>query len=120
MDKISTKTTWQNHPIENPKRIEISLHFTEKQFSKFIKGFIPQQMEDKWFIYFENDWLYFHRSWTGFGIYKAKLKKEPDGNGYSINEFWVERNQKKYINKDDNEDIQKLSLLITRGLLKGF
>jgi len=77
-------------------------------------------MEDKWFIYFENGWLYFHRSWTGFGIYKAQLKKEPDGNGNSISEFWVERNQKKYINKDDHKDIQTFSLLITRGLLEGF
>jgi len=41
MDKIATKTTWQNHPIDKPKRIEISLHFTEKQFSEFVKGFIP-------------------------------------------------------------------------------
>jgi len=115
MDKIATKTTWQNHPIDNPKRIDIDLQFTDKQYSKLFRGLIPQQMEDKWFIYFENDWLYFHRSWTGFGVYKAKLNKGKDG--YSIKEFWAERNQEKYSNKDDKTDIENISFLIARGLL---
>jgi ADP-ribosyl-[dinitrogen reductase] hydrolase len=115
MSEIATKDTWQNQPIDNPKRIAIDLHLTEKQFAKVTNGLIPQKMEDKWFIYYENDWLYLHRSWTGFGIYKAKLNKEPDG--YSITEFWAERNQEKYRNEDDNTDIESLSFLIARGLL---
>jgi len=115
MNEIATKATWQNVPIDIPKRIDIDLHFTAKQFSKLIKGLIPQQMEDKWFIYYENDWLYFHRSWSGLGVYKTKLSKE--NNGYSINEFWAERNQEKYTNEDDNSDIETFSFLIARGLL---
>lgn len=97
------RTSWQNSPIDNPKRIEIDLHFTGKQFLRLTKGLIPEEMEDKWFIFYENGWLYFHRSWTGHGIYKAHLKKESDG--YSITEFQAERNQEKYSNEDDNEDI---------------
>lgn len=115
MNEIATKSTCQNYPIDSPKRIDIDLHFSDKRFAKLIKGIIPQQMEDKWFIYYENEWLYFHRSWTGFGIYKAQLNKKE--NGYSIKEFWVERNQKKYKNEDDNSDIETFSFLITRGLL---
>ena len=115
MSKIETKKTWQNFPIDNPKRIDIDLYFSDKHFSKLTKGLIPKEMEDKWFIYFENDWLYFHRSWTGSGIYKAKLYKEQ--NGYSIKEFWAERNQEKYNNEDDNTDIENISFLISRGLL---
>lgn len=115
MDKIATKTTWQNHPIDKPKRIDIDLQFTDKQYSRLSRGLVPQQMEDKWFIYFENDCLYFHRSWTGFGVYKAKLNKGKDG--YSIKEFWAERNQEKYSNKDDRTDIENISFLIARGLL---
>lgn len=60
-------------------------------------------------------WLYFHRSWTGNGMYKAKLNKETDG--YSITEFWAERNQEKYKNEDDNTDVETFSFLIARGLL---
>ena len=115
MKKIATTTTWKHEPIDKPKRIYISLHLTEKQFSKLTKGLIPQQMEDKWFVFYENDWLYFHRSWTGYGLYKAQLIKEKDG--YSIKEFWAERNQEKYKNEDDSTDIETISFLIARGLL---
>lgn len=113
--EIATKARWQNHPIDNPKKIDFSIHFNDKQFEKLKHGLIPQQMEDKWFIFYENDWLYFHRSWTGFGLYKAQLIKEEDG--YSIKEFWAERNQEKYTNEDDNTDIDNISFLIARGLL---
>lgn len=65
--------------------------------------------------FYENDWLYFHRSWTGYGLYKAQLIKEKDG--YSIKEFWAERNQEKYKNEDDSTDIETISFLIARGLL---
>jgi ADP-ribosylglycohydrolase len=112
---IATKKTWKNFPIENPHRIEINLHFSDKELAKLKKGLIPQQMEDKWFVYYEDDWLYFHRSWTGFGIYKVKLNKEQQG--YSIKEFWVERNLEKYKNESDNFDIENFSFLIARGLL---
>jgi len=33
-------------------------------------GFIPECMEDKWFMYFEDNVLYCHRSWTGQFVYK--------------------------------------------------
>jgi ADP-ribosyl-[dinitrogen reductase] hydrolase len=115
MENYKTKDKCQNQPIDNPKRIAIGIQLTDKQFSKVTCGLIPQEMEDKWFIYYENEWLYFHRSWTGNGIYKAKLNKESDG--YSITEFWAERNQEKYKNEDDSTDIETFSFLIARGLL---
>ena len=115
MKEIATKSSWQNHPIDNPKRIDIDLQFTAEQFSKLTYGLIPVEMEDKWFIFFENDWLYFHRSWTGFGFYKAQIIEQQEV--YTINEFWAERNQEKYSNEDDKIDIEVFSFLIARGLL---
>ncbi|MBP6978226.1 MAG: ADP-ribosylglycohydrolase family protein, partial [Bacteroidales bacterium] len=115
MAEIATRSTWKNIPIDDPKRIDISLHFTDKQFSRLINGLIPQQMEDKWFVFYEDGWLYFHRSWTGCGIYKAQLHKERQG--YSIKDFFVERNMGKYSNTDDDEDIEKFRFLVIRGLL---
>lgn len=116
MKKVATRSTWKNEPIDNPKRIDISLRFTNEQFLELKKGLIPQQMEDKWFIFYEDGWLHFHRSWTGFGNYKAQVVKEEDG--YSINEFWAERNQEKYKNEDDNIDIETFTFLIAQGLLE--
>jgi len=116
MVKAAIRSTWKNEPIVDAKRIKIALQFTEEQYSKLKKGLIPHQMEDKWFIFFEDDWLYFHRSWTGLGIFKAQLIKDQEG--YSIIEFWAERNHEYYSNEDDNSDIEAFCFLIAGGLLK--
>jgi len=116
MDQKATRQTWKNEPVDLPKKISVSLKFSDQHFLKLQKGLIPHEMEDKWFIFYENDWLYFHRSWTGQGVFKAHLIKEQDG--YSIQEFWAERNEKKYKNTNDNEDRQTLCFLIADGLLR--
>lgn len=72
-------------------------------------------MQDKWFIFFENDWLFFHRSWTGYGIYKAKIININEK--FYTNEFFVERNKEKYQNKDIDMDINAFKKLITNFLL---
>ena len=115
MKKLALRTTWNNEPIKNPKRVEIGLHFTNDQYEKLIRGIIPHQMEDKWFVFYEDKWLYFHRSWTGYGIYKAELLKVLDG--YIINEFWAERDKAKYSNENDKSDAENISFLIAEGLL---
>ena len=116
MRKTATRTTWKNYPIDKPERIEIALRFTGRQFSRLKKGFIPKQMEEKWFIFYENNWLYFHRSWTGFGIFSAQLINEQGS--YVIKEFWAERNKEKYKNESAKVDIETISFLIAGELLR--
>jgi hypothetical protein len=115
INEIATRETWKNIPIKNPQRIFIELVFSEEQYMKIKNGLIPQEMEDKWFIFFENNWLYFHRSWTGFGIYKAEIKRNNEK--YCINEFYVEHNKEKYACDNENEDIDNFTFLIAWGLL---
>jgi len=114
MRETATRDSWENHPIDTQHRIAIDLHFTEKEYTRIQRGLIPPNMEDKWFIFFEDGWLYLHRSWTGMGIYKAQIIKKAEG--YAIEEFWVERNPKLYTCEDDI-DLEKFSFLIFRGLL---
>ncbi|MDR2772995.1 MAG: HIRAN domain-containing protein [Elusimicrobiota bacterium] len=104
-------------PIDIAHEISLRLKFSPEQFAKIKKGLVSHAMEEKWEIFFENDWLYFHRSWTGHGIYRAKIRKSRDG-GYYISEFLAERNVKKYKVTDDKEDIDKFKYLIFWGLLK--
>ncbi len=116
MKKTATRLSWKITPIDLPKRLELSLQFTDEQYQKLKKGFIPRVMEEKWFIFFEDEWLYIHESWTGKGIYKAKLRK--NRNGYSISECWVERNSGFYKSSGDESDREILSVLIA-GILLG-
>jgi hypothetical protein len=36
-------------------------------------------MEDKWFIFFEDPYLFFHRSWTGAPAYKLTISRTSTG-----------------------------------------
>ena len=109
------KDRWRTDEFVKPKNIKIELHLTKTHFARARLGLLPKEMEDKWFVYFSNARLCFHRSWTGFKIFEAKIEKSESD--YIISEFLVERDGDRYKNVDDNEDIRSLLYLIGRGLL---
>jgi hypothetical protein len=78
-------------------------------------GLVPAQMEDKWFIFLEAEWLYFHRSWSGFCMFRARL--EPVGEGVRAAEAWVNRDAEQYSGTDDVYDVALLAYLFDRLLL---
>lgn len=116
MSQPATKDSWNITYMDSPNQITCFLLFDEQEFQRIMMGYIPEQMEEKWFAYFENGWLHFHRSWTGFEIYKAEIVAF-DGS-YVINSFWVERNSEKYGNTNDESDIDTLCFLIAILLLQ--
>ncbi len=54
----------------------VSHKFSSSEFNKIIKGYHAGSMDEKWNINYENDKLYFHRSWTGILFYIAKFRKK--------------------------------------------
>jgi hypothetical protein len=113
--EVATRASCQNYPIDCPRKIELTVKFSEQQYNLLIQGYIPGELS-RWFIYHENGWLYFHRSWTGLGIYRAKLVKQPEG-GACIIEFEVERKKEKYKCDDDRKDAITFIELIAFHLL---
>ena len=79
-------------------------------------GVIPEQMEDKWFIYHEDGWLRFHRSWTGAFIYALRLEGTPSG--VRVAESWVNRDRQHYNADDTAYDRKLVRFLIDAFLLK--
>jgi hypothetical protein len=119
MDNINI-SQWKNNLIENRKNIKLkygsNFGFNKDHINTIKKGFIPETVEDKWYIYSENDWIYFHRTDTGKRIYEAEIKNID--NRYIIDEFYVERKYENYDNTDDRFDIHILHILIDWGLLR--
>ncbi len=72
-------------------------------------------MEDKWFMFVEDDTLYAYRSWTGYCIYQMSLVKE--GDGYVVGETFANRDESQYSWKDDLYDSRLLMFLIDHLLL---
>jgi hypothetical protein len=74
--EIATSASWDN--LESMPKESIltkcSVKYSKEEFEHIKRGIVPEEMEEKWFIYFEGDKLYFHRSWTGALIFIAKFK----------------------------------------------
>ena len=99
----ATRKSWKNIGFDKPKYIEVNVAISPEQFEVIKQGLIPEEMEDKWFIYYARGIIHFHRSWTGREIYRAKIQKGTDG--YSLNGFHVEANQEIWRCPSDEENI---------------
>lgn len=78
-------------------------------------GLIPEQMEDKWFIFHGEGWLHFHRSWTGYCIYQVQFH-ELDSR-YAVKQILVSRDVERYRDSSDEDDLMLLKYLIDNLLL---
>lgn len=97
------------------ERMDLPLLFSDADAEQMIEGHIPDDMDDKWFIFFEEGWLYFHRSWTGHCIYAVRLDGSPAG--VRIAEAWVNRNRDEYNSPGLDTDNRMVEQLIRTRLL---
>ena len=84
--------------------IRVSRRFSAREIEKIRLGFRPESMDDKWFIFYEEDRLYVHRSWTGYCIFVVNFVK--DGREYVAREVQVNGNPKQYGASDDSYDAE--------------
>ena len=90
--------------------------YTPNEFEIISAGLIPVEMEDRWFVYYESPWLYMHRSWTGFCIYKVRL--EARGDEIVATQAIVNRDPAQYSETSDIRDVDFLGGLLGR-LIQG-
>ncbi len=113
----ATGTSWKHLPL--PARIEplgFTASFTQDEAARLRHGLVPADMDDKWFIYCEDGWLRFHRSWTGMQIFALRLA--PDADGAEVVESWVNRDPAQYKATDTATDCKQLRFLIDALLLQ--
>jgi len=117
MKRANAKREDWNNLRMSDRRIQLPVEakFPSDDFRKLKGGVIPVEMEDKWFIFFEDDWLYFHRSWTGFCVYQARTEKE--GEEFKFAEVWATRDPEQYTNTDLDYDLDVFLFLVYGYLL---
>lgn len=98
------------------QRLPFARSFTQEEVDRISLGLVPQRMQDKWFIFLEDDHLFFHRSWTGHCMHQLRLETREQA--YAVAEAWVNREPAQYRNTDDEYDVALLRFL-TDGLLLG-
>ena len=72
--EILTRNSWKFNPINMSIPLEYNrvLSFNELKLLK--RGLKPKVMEDKWFIFLEENTMHFARSWTRYCIFSIEIK----------------------------------------------
>jgi hypothetical protein len=79
MRVIATKDSWKRIPFTNGAPVPYHSAFSRDELDRLRDGLVPEVMEDKWFAYFEDPYLFLHRSWTGEPVYRVTLAAGGDG-----------------------------------------
>lgn len=96
--------------------VSLGRTFSLDELAQIKVGVIPEQMEDKWFVYWQDDGLFFYRSWTGFCIYIVDFDVTEDG--ADMTSAVVNRDSEQYTETDDARDAEMISYLIDVLLLR--
>ncbi len=115
--KNATANDWRIEPLPK-KQITIDLgllSYKKTSRQKILRGFIPREMEEKWFIYYGQGFLYFHRSWTGYCIYRVFCRDF--GDNLSLTHADINRDPSQYTEINDENDGENIKFLIDELLL---
>ena len=110
-------TDWKTEKMPDETDIlDFQRSFSPEEFQRILLGLVPRAMEDKWFIYYADEIVNFHRSWTGHHIYSVCLKEQDDGSRQIVKAI-VNRNKDQYNAQDNAYDAALLGYIIDRLLL---
>jgi hypothetical protein len=114
--KTATSKDWKIKPLPKKRSlISADRQFTLAEMNRIRRGYIPMAMEEKWFIFFKRNRLFFHRSWTGYCVFVAHFKRSQDG--YVLHLIEANRNRRQYTEEDDAYDAKLVSDILDNFLL---
>lgn len=115
---VARRENWKRQPLPAArKRLLVDKVYAPSEMARIVRGFIPNSMDEKWFIYFEDGRLFLHRSWTGICIYRVDFV--PIETGWAMTEVWVNRHPQQYEETNDAHDVQLLLEMIEIHLTRG-
>src|SRR5882757_8930770 len=112
----ATRASWKCQPFENGLPLPYQAVFTSEQFAQLREGLVPDAMEDKWFIFYEEPHLFLHRSWTGRPVYRLALKTGPTG--AEVAEALLSNDIPEKARFDPDYQVRLLDFLVSNLLLR--
>lgn len=74
------RSDWKIQPLpERHVTIALDRVYSAKETALLRRGYVPQAMEEHWFIFWEDDTLNFHRSWGGDCVFVARFEAADNG-----------------------------------------
>lgn len=103
--KVAKSTSWKTKPMPQTgiSRIEVSIGITEEDMGMIRKGHIPEAMEDHWFMYCDDEYIRYFRSWSGMCAFEAHFRKEE--NRYVIDEICMNHALEEFGVKGDKSGV---------------
>jgi len=81
--KTATAKDWNiepmPHDIDEITEMTFDFKISSGAMDIIRKGHIPDAMEDHWFMYCDDEYIRYYRSWTGMCAFEAHYKKEASG-----------------------------------------
>lgn len=107
----ATSDSWKIRKMpRHHEDFHLGLEITEAEKRVLEYGHIPNAMEDHWFMYYADDTIHYHRSWTGYCLFEAKV--EPCGDHFVVSDARVNRYPEQYKGTDLGDDKSLLAGLI--------
>lgn len=113
--RTATADSWDILPMpEEHTIIRTDIKIPSDAMDIIRKGHIPDAMEDHWFMYCDEEYIRYYRSWTGICIYEARYEKADDG--YRLTSIIANRLPEQYSQTNDRRDYcMFMYLLITEA-----
>jgi hypothetical protein len=114
--RAADRDSWKNQPLPSQSAtLSLNATYTLHDYERIKRGLIPAEMEDKWFIFFDDDIGFFHRSWTGVCIYEVVFQSTDQS--VAVQSAKVNRDPEQYRSDDIDHDCELLRFLIDNLLL---
>lgn len=117
---IARREDWTFRPMPAKRaKLKYERQFTPQDMKQVVRGFIACCMEEKWCIVFQDNVLHFHRSWTGFEIFRLVLAPMTDRPGHwHVHTAEANRLPSQYQSTNEAEDVATLDDVIETLLLR--
>ena len=115
--KKATKNDWELFPLPD-KHVSLAVNrtFDRYQMERIKMGVVPRDMDERWLIYYEDDTLYLHRSWTGYCAFAVRFNVLDEGSA-RMYECLASREELQYASSEDAEDLKLLNSIIDELLI---
>lgn len=102
--KTATLNDWKTESMpnnsEDVSEVTINFMIPSEPMKIIQKGHIPESQEDHWFMYCDEEYIRYFRSWTGMCSFEAHYIKE--GEDYLIDKLRINRNLAEFgVNGDE-------------------
>jgi uncharacterized protein len=97
--------------------LQINLFFDQTEYDKIVVGYdFGTNMDHKWRIVLENDWITFNRSWTDDPVYKLQFRQT--NKNYIITDAFTTHNTEEESERSSFRELNNFHLLMVGSLLQ--